>query len=74
MTELDPGDYLSYYGQAMTLERQGDSEGAVRMFAKAIALNPDLFSAYCGRAWAYRAMGDPDGAIAESMALLQTFA
>ncbi|HTT83821.1 MAG TPA: tetratricopeptide repeat protein [Rhizomicrobium sp.] len=56
--------------------QQGDLDGAIKAFTRAIELNPRFTEAYCNRGLARGQKGDFDGAIADfdkCLALLPTF-
>ena len=56
---------LDYLNEGLALERQGDYDGAIADFTKAIELNPQLAEPYNNRGTARLHKHDLDGAIAD---------
>src|SRR4051794_17442401 len=56
---------IDFYLSATAKVKQGDVEGAITDFSRAIALEPDVASSYYGRARLYDQKGDTERSIAD---------
>jgi tetratricopeptide (TPR) repeat protein len=61
----EPDSPKTSYSRAMTRMREGDWDGAIAQFNRAIDLNPGFVEAYANRGAARNAKGDLDGALAD---------
>ncbi len=65
--ERDHADTATeWFTQGNHLMNQGDFDGAIKAFTRAIELNPRLAAAYCNRGLSRSNKGDFDGAIADA--------
>ena len=54
-----------HYNKAINLEKEGDTQGAVREYTECLRLRPNDFDAYAGRAALYEELGQSDLALAD---------
>lgn len=68
---LRPTDDASFLERGLRRQSEGDHDGAIEDFTKAIELNPNLTKAYAGRGVSREAKGDGGGAKADYSKMLQ---
>ena len=70
-TKSRPRDEAAFLKRGLARQAEGDHDGAIEDFTKAIELDPNLVKAYAGRGVSREAKGDGAGAKADYSKMLQ---
>jgi Tfp pilus assembly protein PilF len=71
VASLDPSNYVAHNNRGVWLRQNGDLNGALAAYGRAIRLNPSYARAYAGRAALLAQQGNPAGAVKDYEAYLR---